>query len=578
MRERRSARLPWIIFGASLLSTIAAAAFIGRLSRTVTEVRFANAIQSATDRITGRLDIYNAILRGGAALFGASTDVTRSDFQRFAERLEVQRRLPGIQGIGWSERLRYMPGRVPDETHTIRYLEPLDERNRAALGFDMYSDSARRAAMARARDNGSAAISGRVTLLQEIHGPQQPGFLLYVPVYAGADLVPQSVDERRRLLRGFVYAPFRAHDLFAGIFGTEREPRVSFSVFDGPVADTARLLFRSRPTLREHALTQLVHLTIADRLWTVEFRSEPALEQGVATNVFWPVLLCGLLLSATIAWLSFAQSRARAAAEDANRAKSDFLAVMSHELRTPLNAIAGYVDLLELGIHGPLNAEQLNALARVRRAKDHLLSLINDLLNYARLEAGRVQFRRERVNVESLLDTVSEMIAPQAEANRLIFTRVPGNRTVEMTADREKAQQILLNLLSNALKFTNPGGTIILDWTQSDDDVCIAVRDTGIGIPRDRLATIFDPFVQVDAPLTRDHAGSGLGLAISRDLSRAMDGDISVASEPGVGSTFMVRLPRAPNPASPSGGMSAAPHETHTPGQAVEVTSNQDAR
>ena len=549
-RERHSARYPWLILAVSVALTIGAATFVWRLRDTVMQVRFENAIEAATDRITGRLEIYAMILRGGAGLFASNAPVTAQEFHRFAQRIEVQERLPGIQGVGWTERVEYTPDQHPDERQAIRYLEPLDERNRAAIGYDMYSDSTRREAMAKARDLGTAVMSGGVTLVQEIAGPRQAGFLLYVPVYDGPELIPQAVEDRRRRLRGFVYAPFRADDLFAGIFGTEREPRVSFAVYDGTRIDPGRLLHQS-PTMRPNrGPTRAVQLEIAGRSWTVQFRSERALEQGVAANVFRIVLVGGILMTIVIAWLAFAQARARAAAETANRAKSEFLAVMSHELRTPLNAIGGYVELMELGIHGPVTAEQLRALGRVRRAKDHLLGLINNLLNYARLEAGRVEINTEPVNVESMLDIVSDMIAPQAESRQLTFEHVRGSPDVFADTDRDKAQQVLLNLLSNAVKFTPEGGTITVSWTHSAYDIDISVRDTGIGIAPDKLQVIFDPFVQVDADLTRDRAGSGLGLAIARDLSRAMGGDVTATSTPGRGSTFVLRLPRAARPAS----------------------------
>ncbi|HSJ63414.1 MAG TPA: CHASE domain-containing protein, partial [Gemmatimonadaceae bacterium] len=543
----------WVILGATLLLAAGAAVFVWRLRETVMQVRFDNAVEAATDRITGRLDIYTTILRSGAGLFGASGFVSREEFRAFARTVEVQSRFPGVQGIGWSERLTYDSARVPDETQAIRYLEPMDDRNRAALGYDMYADSTRRAAMARARDTGTPAMSGRVTLVQEIRGPRQVGFLLYVPVYAGADIMPATIEERRRLLRGFVYAPFRANDLFAGIFGTEREPRVSFSVYDGPRLDTAQRLYRSAAASRG-SLSQLARLDVAGRPWTVEFHAMPALEQGVAANVFRIVVVGGLLVTAVIGWLAFAQARARAEAESASRAKSDFLAVMSHELRTPLNAIGGYVELLEMELYGPVSGDQRQTLGRVKRARDHLLGLINNLLDYARLEAGQEEFRLASVNVESLLDTVSELIAPQVHAGQLTFRREPGDAGVYIVTDSEKVQQVLLNLLSNAVKFTEPGGTVTLGWEHTQRDVLITVHDTGIGIAPDKLERIFDPFVQVESPLTRGRSGTGLGLAIVRDISTALGGEVTATSRTGEGSTFVVRLPRA---ARPSGGSRA---------------------
>jgi PAS domain S-box-containing protein len=251
-------------------------------------------------------------------------------------------------------------------------------------------------------------------------------------------------------------------------------------------------------------------------------------------------------LNATLQERTEEAERLQAIAEEANQAKSRFLAVMSHELRTPLNAIAGYVELLELGIHGPVTAQQLDMLARIARSQRHLLGLINEVLNLARIEAGQVQYQLETVAARTLLDAVAPMIEPQIEQRELGFS-LRLEPELRLCADVEKTQQILINLLGNAVKFTAPGGHICVEALAAPDDpetALIRVEDTGLGIPPEKLESVFQPFIQVDSSTTRANEGTGLGLAISRDLARGMGGDISVTSEPGVGSTFTLRLPR----------------------------------
>ncbi|HEU4641611.1 MAG TPA: HAMP domain-containing sensor histidine kinase [Gemmatimonadaceae bacterium] len=240
-----------------------------------------------------------------------------------------------------------------------------------------------------------------------------------------------------------------------------------------------------------------------------------------------------------------AADAARALAEEANRAKSEFLAVMSHELRTPLNAIGGYVELMELGIRGPLTVPQREDLERIQRAQRHLLVLINEVLNFARLEAGQVRYQLGEVSVDVLLRGLEPLIAPQLRTQGLRYAYEGGADGVTVWADREKVEQVMLNLLSNAIKFTPSGGAITLRCDVGGDRARIQVRDTGVGIAPEKLERVFEPFVQLDQTLSRPREGVGLGLAISRDLSRGMGGDLTAESAPGAGSTFTLILPIA---------------------------------
>ena len=240
-----------------------------------------------------------------------------------------------------------------------------------------------------------------------------------------------------------------------------------------------------------------------------------------------------------------AAERARAEAETANRAKSEFLAVMSHELRTPLNAIGGYTELIALGLHGPVTPQQLHDLERIQVSQRHLLGLINEVLNYAKLETGIVRFDIAPVRVCDVLAGAEELVAPQVRGRGLQLSMEHCPNELCVLADREKMRQVIVNLLSNAVKFTDPGGRITLSCEARGDRVCVAVRDTGIGIAPEKQAAIFEPFVQVRSDLARTAEGTGLGLAISRDLARGMDGELEVESTPGEGSTFTLTLPRA---------------------------------
>jgi signal transduction histidine kinase/TolA-binding protein len=231
-------------------------------------------------------------------------------------------------------------------------------------------------------------------------------------------------------------------------------------------------------------------------------------------------------------------------AQRANRSKSVFLATMSHELRTPLNAIVGYADLLEAEVSGPLLEGQRQQLSRIRNAADHLRSIIEEILGFARIEANKEQLRVEDVDLCLLVRETTELMRPSLHARGLELN-VDTNTTGLMRTDPGKLRQILLNLLGNALKFT-PAGAIGVRVGADEAAVRVAVQDTGIGIPPDELRRIFEPFWQVDHGTTRNVGGAGLGLTVSKRLAQLMGGDIEVSSEVGRGSTFTLVMPHGP--------------------------------
>ncbi len=232
-------------------------------------------------------------------------------------------------------------------------------------------------------------------------------------------------------------------------------------------------------------------------------------------------------------------------AETANVAKTAFLRAMSHELRTPLNAIGGYIDLLDMGLRGPVTESQHADLGRVRTNQLHLAALINEILNFARVGSGSVSYAVSDINGCAAILHAVELLEPLIGQQGLVFDGISGDSGVVARADPEKVTQILVNLLSNAIKFTPAGGRISAEVAAQDDTVTLSVRDTGLGIAPEKLETIFEPFVQLKEGLADREGGIGLGLSISRDLARAMQGDLTVESTEGKGTRFTLSLPRA---------------------------------
>jgi PAS domain S-box-containing protein len=251
-----------------------------------------------------------------------------------------------------------------------------------------------------------------------------------------------------------------------------------------------------------------------------------------------------------------AAEHSRREAEAANLAKSQFLATMSHEIRTPINAILGYTDLLQMGIAGPVNEGQRAQLARVRASSEHLLHLINDVLDLAKVEAGHMLVERERHRAADSVAAAVTLVMPQAVRRQLDLRAHCGEEPgPSYVGDEDRVRQILVNLLSNAVKFTEPGGRVDVacgsapapdappDAPAGGAWTWVTVTDTGIGIPPEQLQRVFRPFEQAERGHTRTRGGTGLGLSISRELALLMGGDLTVQSEPGRGSAFTLWLP-----------------------------------
>ena len=566
----RDAIAPWLVLASFLALTSFAAVYVWNSSNLGERAEFDRRQRATLDDIQFGIDTYVNVLRAGGGLFAAGENVTRDQFRSYVQALEVQKRHPGIQGIGLSLRVRpqhvadvimdlrlndfpdfrIWPEEPPrDEYHAIVLLEPLDIRNEAAIGFDMFTHPSRREAMERARDTGEAVASGPVRLVQELGPNEQRGFLIYVPVYTSRG-IPATIADRREKLYGFVYAPFRANDLFTSILGRQQE--VAFSVYDGD-----NLFYASTPRPPDMPRFQSSEtIDVAGRQWTVRLASTQGQTRGRLIASL-STAVGGIAISLLLFALLRVQLRDRARAEEvadtlreseaelqaANRAKDEFLATLSHELRTPMTAIMGWSKLLGEELD---EETRMMAVDAIQKSSSAQAQLIEDLLDVSRITAGKLKIEPSALELRPIIEVSAAAIAPAAESKGVeveVDVDVSEEQVV-VFGDPARLQQVIWNLLSNAVKFTPEDGKVKVRLRPEGEEAIIDVVDTGQGIDPAFLPHVFERFRQADSTTTRAYTGLGLGLAIVRHLVELHGGTVSAHSDGlNKGSWFCVRLP-----------------------------------
>ena len=687
-----------VVFVFALLVTGSLVAGLAAVIRQQDRQIFEGAVSQSLDAIRERLAVTSTLVRGTAGLFHASDKVSGDEFRQYVASLDLRRQYPGILGIGFTRKLdpdevrgfeqdvrdtgrpgfRVWPHGPRAEYHSIVYLEPLDQRNAAAVGYDMATDPVRRAAMTAAHERGQLVASGKVRLKQEIDPARQAGFLMYLAVYT------RPVGKRPGDLLGYVYAPLRVDDLLAGTRG--RAPKlVSYELFDGPRPDPQSLL-RGNPQHQDSARLRADHtMEVAGRTWLIRFSSTPALD---ARSLQWLVpwlALAALVASALLARLSWLQGRARQVAESAvalqheaaqalhrertwleatlgsigdaviavdageritwmnpvaerltgrpkhealghpidavvhvtaidddgsqaarlgqpgrgqamlhsqqgtsrpvdhisaairdhqghasgsvivfrdaserhrvenelresGRRKDEFLAMLAHELRNPLAPIRNAATWL--GMHSNGNAQVDAASAIIARQVQHMVELVDDLLDVSRVTRGLVRIESEtfdlHASARAAIEQVDGLIGSAGHTLDLQLEDGP----LWVHGDRARLTQVIANLLNNAAKYTPAHGCISMRMDRVQGCIRIEVQDNGVGISRELLPHVFELFTQGERWLDRSQGGLGIGLALVSSIVKLHDGTLHAKSDgPGTGSTFTVMLPAASAPA-----------------------------
>ncbi len=495
---------------------------------------------------------------------------------------ESSARQDGVDGFRFYEKSAagsLVTVRDREEYFPVYYVEPMKD-NELVPGYDLPSEPLRRAAMEASRDSGQSVATMPLALLQA--GQKRTGVLVFTPVYE-KELPRGNVAQRRKALKGFVLAVFNADEFIKGAYSRMPPEGLACLVEDIDAPADRQVLYRhavrdgtvdwSRPLLKYEMPVQ-----VADRHWRLTIVPGTAFVERNLSRSYWWSLPTGFCLTGLVAlFLNFlmisryqaeklvkqrtrelhdekedlARSRdelklAKEKADEASRAKGQFLANMSHEIRTPLNSIIGFSDLLQATPLGPV---QKDYAEMIRMSSAALLALVTDILDISKAEANSIELEKVSFDLEYLVGSVLRMMKGKVDSRTtgLVF-EYPHGAPTNFMGDPTRVRQIVLNLLSNAVKFTAKGEikvTVQVSDARDGDDartVTISVHDTGVGIPADKQALIFETFTQADNSITRKYGGTGLGLSIARALARKMGGDINVRSQAGEGSVFVFTL------------------------------------
>ncbi|HEX2976569.1 MAG TPA: CHASE domain-containing protein [Bacteroidales bacterium] len=530
-----------------------------------------------TTKISTRLNEHAQLLRSGQAFFSVSDSVTREEWHNFYVLTKIDSYLPGIQGFGYSklvprekldEHIRAIrksgfpdynitPAGDRDLYSTILYIEPFTGMNLRAFGYDMFSEPVRRKAMSQAVDSNSAALSAKVRLVQETGQDIQAGVLMYIPVFKRG-MPTETVSERWKALKGWVYSPYRMRDLMSGILSNTDpgQTPLYMRIYDEDVISEENLLFNgmgpdSSIAARKTNLYREQTVLFNGRKWTLVFTGRRE-ELSVFHREQVIVWLTGIVISILLFILSLMLIRANIRSrqiemlnkrlEQMNSDKDRFMSVLSHDLKSPFTSILGFLELLISGIRKYSIDDIERHLNTINDAAMNTYNLLEDLLMWTRAHSGKIPFSPVKLRFRDVYSGITGLLIPMAEAKN-IDVIYEETEPVTVFADNDMIKAVMRNLLSNAIKFTETGGRIMITVSRTPDGIMVSVADNGIGIKPERIKSLFDFTNIISTKGTTGEKGSGLGLVLCREFITRHGGKIWVVSEPGKGSDFRFTLP-----------------------------------
>ena len=563
-------KLPWIVFGISIIITMLVWISFLNYENQLQEFKFNSKTIEMTQSILDKLEQYEQVLIGAKGLFSASQEVTPEGWKSFVD-IQLITRYQDIQGIAYLKHITseeeadnlvtqmhnygfddftIKPEGKRSEYYPVVYLEPLNFRNERAIGFDIYTEDKRRAAVNLAKETGQTTLSEKIILVQETDEDIQNGFLLMVPLYSSEK--NSSAENDSSSLLGIVDVVFRINDFVDALLGKQTFEYINMRIYDGSV-ELENLFFDSN-TFFEYEENRIdfsgtSNIEFANRNWILVFNGLSPPYTQINEIILISIPIVGVLMSASVFYaftlfnknLQLLKTNIQyQELKKTNKAKDEFSSMITHELKSPIFPILGYCKMLKKdGMIGNLNEEQLKAVETIERNATGLEKLILDVLDAEKLEMKKLKFEIEEFSLDEFiadLDSSNKNIIEQKGTEFVInSSKIQG---LVIKSDKTRLRQVFDNLINNSAKFVNKqGGKIEVGAIKEDWQILFYVRDNGIGIPKNKQKDLFKKFYQVDSSLGRSE-GSGLGLAICKAIIEKLGGEIWVESQEGKGSTF----------------------------------------
>jgi len=593
--QSRNIVISLLIFFVGLIVTILATLFSNRIIEKQRAKDYNIFCNEISFNIKRRLDFHAQLLRDISSFINSSDTVTKQEWETYISHSRISKDLPGYQGIGYNilvpknqlndhinhfrkvyDNYTITPEYDREVYSSIIFLEPQDERNKKAIGYDTYQEPVRREAMQKACDLNLPILTGKLKLVQETDSNIQAGIIMFAPVYE-KETPNKNIEERRAAIKGWVSSPYRMNDLLDNIIGSWNlleDKNISLQIYDGDSISDQYKLFDSakRESISNNSqrINKLIlKLDLYGRHWSLvysHFVLKPPFLTNKVTIVFTSGLIISILLSLLVLALLNTKSKAKQIAyaltndlsvkneelelaknkaEESDRLKSLFLMNMSHEIRTPMNGILGFLDLLK---NPDLTRDTSNSyIDIIAKSGERLLDTINDIIEISRIESEQLEVHYQKVHLHETIQYIYNFFKNETKAKGLDFEIINNVEEVEsiIKTDKIKLESILTNLIKNAIKFTNKG-SVTISYSIENDNLKFIIQDSGIGIPEESVNTIFNHFVQVNINKVNRYEGSGLGLSIVKAYINALGGDIEVESEVNKGTTFIFSIPYIP--------------------------------